>query len=186
VHRLRQISPWSVFKVVVLFYFCIFLMFMVAGVLLWKIGRSTEAIDQLEGLVTRLGAYGQCVPEGEVDPGTAFETDEDCPDGEVIVDGFRFNDGTLFRAALLAGAIFVVAGTALTVLLTILLNLLNDVTGGVRYETLREPSPERSAGPPSGADPLGPGPPVGRDRGRQPAPGPKHAASASASHSIGP
>lgn len=143
------------FKVVVLFYFCVFLMFMVAGVLLWRIGRSTETIDQFEGLVTRLGAYGQCVPEAEVEPGTDFETDEDCPEGEVIIDGFKFNDGTLFRAALFAGGIFVVAGTAITVLLTILLNLLNDVTGGVRYVTIREPTPESGASPPDGRDGTG-------------------------------
>jgi hypothetical protein len=156
-----------VFKVVVLFYLCVFLMFMVAGVLLWRIGRSTETIDQVEGLVTRLGAYGRCVPEADVEPGTDFETDEDCPDGEVIVEGFRFDDGTLFRAALFAGSIFVVAGTAITVLLTVLLNLLNDVTGGVRYETVREPSLERASGPsppggPSGSLPV----PASRSPGR--------------------
>ncbi|MGH9210594.1 MAG: DUF3566 domain-containing protein [Acidimicrobiales bacterium] len=180
VHRLRQVSPWSAFKVVVLFYFCVFLMFMVAGVLLWRIGRSTETIDQFEGLVTRLGAYGQCVPEGEVESGTDFEADEDCPDGEVIVDGFKFNDGTLFRAVLLAGGIFVVAGTAITILLTILLNLLNDVTGGVRYETIREASPER-APPPAGSDGA---PPPGPNRGRIPAAHAPYAASTS--RSIGP
>ena len=143
VHRLRNVSPWSVFKIVVLFYFCVFLMFMVAGVLLWKIGRSTETVDQVEGLVTRLGAYGECVPRANLAPGDKFETDDDCPDGEVIIDGFAFNDGTLFKSAL-----FVIAGTTMTVLLTVLLNLLNDVTGGLRYATVREPvpPPSRSTG----------------------------------------
>lgn len=135
------------FKIVAMFYICVFLMFMVAGFLLWRIGRTTETVDQVEDLVTRLGAYGRCVPEEEVEPGTDFETDDDCPDGEVIIDGFRFDDSTLFRAALFGGAIFVVAGTAVTVLLTVLLNLLNDVTGGLRYITVREstgPPPSRS------------------------------------------
>jgi hypothetical protein len=145
---LRRISPWSVFKVASLFYICLALMVMVAGVLLWNVGRRTETVDQFESLVTRLGAYGRCVPEAEVEPGTEFETDDDCPDGEVIVDGFRIDDGTLFRASLFTGIIFVVAGTAFTVLMTVLLNLLNDVTGGVRYTTVREPTgpPPRSAG----------------------------------------
>ena len=143
-HRLRFISPWSVFKVAGLFYICVLLMFMVAGVMLWRIGRTTETVDQVEDLVTRLGAYGECVPETEVEPGTDFETDDDCPEGQVIVDGFRFNDGTLFRSALFSGIIFVVAGTLCTVLFTVLVNLLNDVTGGVRYTIVRE-----GTGPPS-------------------------------------
>jgi hypothetical protein len=163
VHRLRQISPWSVFKVAILFYLCIFLMFMVASVLLWKIGRTTETIDQAEELITRLGAYGRCVPEADIQPGTDFANDDDCPEGEVIVDGFHFNDATLFKAALLGGLIFVVAGTAITVLLTILLNLLNDVTGGVRYETVREPGPERANAPPA-AVAAGPPSPLASQR----------------------
>lgn len=143
-HRLRFVSPWSVFKIAGMFYICVLLMFMVAGVLLWRIGRTTETVDQVEDLVTRLGAYGECVPETEIEPGTEFEADEDCPEGQVIVDGFRFNDGTLFRSVLFSGIIFVIAGTLCTVLLTVLVNLLNDVTGGVRYTIIRE-----ATGPPT-------------------------------------
>jgi hypothetical protein len=138
-HRLRHISPWSVFKVAGLFYVCLFLTLLVAGVLLWNIGRTTETIDQFEGFVTRLGAYGRCVPEDDLDPGTDFERDDDCPDGRVLVDGFKFDDGTLFRTALFGGVVLVLAGTAGTLLLTVLLNLLSEVTGGVRYTTVREP-----------------------------------------------
>jgi hypothetical protein len=139
-HRLRHIGPWSVFKVAALFYFCLFLTFVVAIVLLWNVGRSTETIDQFEGFVTRLGAYGTCTPEGDLDPGTAFERDDDCPDGEVLVDGFKLQDATLFRVVFFGGVIIVVGGTLGTVLLTVLFNLLNDVTGGIRYTTIREPA----------------------------------------------
>jgi hypothetical protein len=138
-HRLRHIGPWSVVKVAALFYFCLFLTFVVAIVLLWNVGRSTETIDQFEGFVTRLGAYGTCTPEGDLKPGTAFERDDDCPDGEVLVDGFKLQDATLFRVVFFGGVIIVVGGTLGTVLLTVLFNLLNDVTGGIRYTTIREP-----------------------------------------------
>jgi hypothetical protein len=139
-HRLRHIGPWSVLKVASLFFFCLFLTFVVAIVLLWNVGRSTETIDQFEGFVTRLGAYGTCTPEGELQPGTAFERDDDCPDGEVLIDGFKLQDGTLFRVVFFGGVIIVVGGTVGTVLLTVLFNLLNDVTGGIRYTTIREPA----------------------------------------------
>jgi hypothetical protein len=139
-HRLRHIGPWSVLKVASLFFFCLFLTFVVAIVLLWNVGRSTETIDQFEGFVTRLGAYGTCTPEGELEPGTAFERDDDCPDGEVLIDGFKLQDGTLFRVVFFGGVIIVVGGTVGTVLLTVLFNLLNDVTGGIRYTTIREPA----------------------------------------------
>jgi hypothetical protein len=149
-HRLRHIGPWSVVKVAALFYLCLFLSFVVASVLLWNVGRSTETIDQFEGFVTRLGAYGTCTPEGELDPGTAFERDDDCPDGEVLIEGFKLEDGVLFRVLFFGGVVIVVGGTIGTTLLVVLFNLLNDVTGGIRYTTVREPSPAAAGGPSGG------------------------------------
>jgi Transmembrane domain of unknown function (DUF3566) len=147
-HRLRHISPWSVFKVAGLFYVCLFLTLMVASILLWNVGRSTETVDKFEGFISRLGAYGPCEPEDSLDPGTDFERDEDCPEGSVRVGGFKFDDATLFRSALFGGIVLVVGGTAGTVLMTVLFNLLAEVTGGVRYTTVREPGapPPRSQG----------------------------------------
>jgi hypothetical protein len=149
-HRLRHIGPWSVVKVAALFYFCLFLTFVVASVLLWNVGRSTETIDQFEGFVTRLGAYGTCTPEGELDSGTAFERDDDCPDGEVLIDGFKLQDGVLFRVLFFGGVVIVVGGTVGTTLLVVLFNLLNDVTGGIRYTTVREPAAATAGGSPGG------------------------------------
>jgi len=148
-HRIRHVHPWSVVKVAALFYVCVFLTFMVAGFLLWNVGRSTETIDQLEGFVTDMGAYGRCVPEDSIEPGTDFERSDDCPDGRVQVGGFRIDDGAVFRTALFGGIVLVIAGTAGTVLLTLLFNLLTEVTGGVRYTTVREQvrPPTRSPDP---------------------------------------
>lgn len=145
-HRLRHVSPRSVFKVAGLFYACVFLTLMVASVVLWNVGRTTETIDNFEGFISRLGAYGPCEPEDSLDPGTDFERDDDCPDGSVRVGGFKFDGGTLFRVALFGGIVVVIGGTGATVLMTVLFNLLAEVTGGVRYTTLRESSgsPPRS------------------------------------------
>lgn len=168
--RLWKIDPWSVFKVSALFYLCLFLILMVAGALLWNVGRSTGTIDQFESFVTRLGAYGRCVPEDDVPAGAPFEIDEDCPDGEVLAAGFRLGDGTIFRAAAIGGVVLVIAGSAGNVLLTVLLNLINEVSGGTRYTIIREsaPSSSTSSGRPPGAPPGRPPGPGSRGSVRSP------------------
>jgi hypothetical protein len=138
--RLWSIDPWSVFKVSVLFYFCLGLIILVAGTLLYNGGRRVGTIDQVESFVTRMGAYGQCVAQADVPEGAEFETDEDkCDEGQVLVGGFQLDDGTLFRAAAIGGTILVVAGSIGNVLLTVLLNLLNELTGGLRHTVVKEP-----------------------------------------------
>jgi hypothetical protein len=152
--RLWSIDPWSVFKVSALFFFCLGLIILVAGTLLYNAGRSVGTIDQFESFITRMGAYGECVPTAEVPEGTRFEQDEEsCDQGQVLVGGFVLDDGLLFRAAAIVGTILVVAGSIGNVLLTVLLNLLNEVTGGLRHTVIREPV----ARPPGGAPGRGPG-----------------------------
>jgi Transmembrane domain of unknown function (DUF3566) len=162
--RLWSIDPWSVFKVSVLFYFCLGLIILVAGTLLYNAGRSVGTIDQFESFITRMGAYGECVPTAEVPEGTRFEQDEkNCDDGEVLVGGFVLDDGLLFRAAAIVGTILVVAGSIGNVLLTVLVNLLNELTGGLRHTVIREPvarpgpAPGRGSGRPSVRGPAGAG-----------------------------
>jgi hypothetical protein len=155
--RLWSIDPWSVFKVSVLFYLCLFFILMVAGTLLWNVARSSGTIDQAESFVTRLGAYGRCIPEADVAAGQEFENDDDCPDGEVLVDGFALDDGTVFKAAAMGGVILAITGSAGNVLLTVLLNLINEVTGGTRYTIIKERERSRrrraggGGGPPGGS-----------------------------------
>lgn len=137
--RLWSIDLWSVFKISALFYLCIGLIVLVAGTLLYNVGRSVGTVDQVESFVTRMGAYGTCTPKSELKKGTDFEEDDDCGDGQVLVGGFTIHDGTLFKAAAIGGAILVVAGSLGNVLLTLLINLLNEMTGGLRHTIIREP-----------------------------------------------
>ncbi len=167
--RLWSIDPWSVFKVSALFYLCLGLIILVAGTLLYNAGRRVGTIDQAESFVTRMGAYGECVPKAEVGKGVEFEEDEDkCEEGEVLVGGFVLDDGILFRAAAIGGAVLVVAGSIGNVLLTILLNLLNELTGGLRHTIVKEPV----ARPQGSGSARSPGrtrqPPVGSPRRRPP------------------
>lgn len=139
--RFWSIDAWSVFKVSTLFLLCVTLIVLVAGILLWNVGRRTGTIDQAESFVTRLGAYGSCVDEATVDPGTPFERDEDCGTGRVLVDGFKLDDRALLKAFMIGGGIIVVAGALASVLVALLINLLNEITGGVRFTVITEPSP---------------------------------------------
>ncbi|HET6950235.1 MAG TPA: DUF3566 domain-containing protein, partial [Acidimicrobiales bacterium] len=147
--RLWSIDPWSVLKLSVLFYLCIFLIVLVAGTLLYNAGRRVGTVDQVEAFVTRMGAYGTCTAKAELPKGTEFEEDEDCGDGEVLVGGFAIDDGILFKAAAVGGGILVIAGTINNVLLTVLVNLLNEVTGGLRHTVIREPVPRSPRASPS-------------------------------------
>jgi Transmembrane domain of unknown function (DUF3566) len=177
--RLWSFDPWSVFKLSVLFYICVCLIVVVAGTLLWNVGRSVGTIDDVENFITRMGAYGTCTLKAEVPAGTPFEQDDDCADDEVLVGGYQFDDGTIFRAAAIGGGILVVAGSIGNVLLVALLNLLNELTGGLRYTVVKEPIPRQPAGRQRGGRAPG-----ARGGGRAPGPraaagrpdGPRHAA----------
>lgn len=157
-HRLRHLSLWSVFKLAGLLYVCLFFALLVATVLLWNVGRATGAVDQVESFISGMGSYGECVPEEGLAPGTEFDRDEDCKQGNVRIGMFELDGGVVFRSALLGGLVFVLAATAATVLVTILFNLLNEITGGVRYTLIREPN----APPPVGGEPRRRGPSLRR------------------------
>src|SRR5262245_13651083 len=137
--RLWSIDPWSVFKISALFYLSLGLIILVAGTLLYNAGRSVGTVDQVESFVTRMGAYGTCTAKADLPAGTDFEQDEDCAEGQVLVGGFKIDDGTLFKAAAIGTAILVTAGSIGNVLLTVLINLLNELTGGLRHTIVKEP-----------------------------------------------
>jgi hypothetical protein len=168
--RLWSFDPWSVFKLSVLFYICVCLIVVVAGTLLWNVGRSVGTIDDVENFVTRMGAYGTCTLKAEVPAGTPFEQDDDCADDEVLVGGYKFDDGTIFRVVAIGGGILVVAGSIGNVLMVVLLNLLNELTGGLRYTVVKEPIPRQPAGRQRGGRPPGARAAAGRPDG------PRHAA----------
>jgi hypothetical protein len=168
--RLWSIDPWSVFKLSVLFYICVCLIVVVAGTLLWNVGRSAGTVDDVESFITRMGAYGTCTLKAEVPAGTPFEQDDDCAEDEVLVGGYKLDDGTIFRVAAIGGGILVVAGSIGNVLMVVLLNLLNELTGGLRYTVVKEPIPRQPGGRQRGARPAGARAVPGRSDG------PRHAA----------
>ncbi|MCP4960829.1 MAG: DUF3566 domain-containing protein [Actinomycetia bacterium] len=107
---IRHVDPWSVFKVSIILFACMYVAGMASGVLLWSAAVESGIVDQLESFIEDVGV---------------FETFE--VDGE-----------TIFRGASIIGVVLVAAGAALSVVFAILFNLISDLTGGVRVTVLEE------------------------------------------------
>lgn len=116
----RHIEPWSVLKVSLIFYFCVWVILLIAGVLLWSFAVGAGTVDNLENFITELFA----------------------------LESFEFNADEIFRASAIGGLVLVVAGSGFTVLMAVLFNLISDVTGGVRFTVVEEetarPRPKRT------------------------------------------
>jgi hypothetical protein len=130
----RRLDAWSILKVSLLFFFCVYLIAMVAGVLLWNAAQQAGTIEGFEGFIADLGAY----------------------------ETFTFEGDQLFNGALLGGLVLVIAASAGSVLLAVLFNLISDLTGGIRVTVIEEEQAlagrdRRAPAPPAAAqgEPLG-------------------------------
>jgi len=105
---LRQLDPWTVLKLSLVYYLCVFVVLLVAGVLLWAGANAAGVVGNIETFMEDIG----------------FED-------------FRFVPGQLFGGVALGGLVLVVAGTFANVLMTVLFNLMSDIVGGLKL-TLQE------------------------------------------------
>jgi hypothetical protein len=132
-HRLvRHVEPWSVLKISLIFFFCIWVILLTAAVLLWQVAKSSGVIDNVENFIEEIFA----LKEGS----------------------FAFEGGQMFRAYAVGGLVMVVAATGFTVLLAVLFNLISDLTGGVRVTVVEE----ETARPVTAGEPAGPAAWTGR------------------------
>jgi len=106
----RHIEPWSVLKVGLLFNFSMWVVIMVASVLLWNAAQTSGVITDIEQFAAEL---------------FALET-------------FAFDGEQIFEAVALGGLVLAVAATGFLVLIAILLNLISDLTGGIRVTVVEE------------------------------------------------
>ncbi len=107
---LRHIDPWSVLKVSILLYACLYGATVLAGYLLWTAAVQSGVISNIESFIAEVGSY----------------------------EIWEINGDEVFRRATVIGAVLFVAGVALNVLLTIIFNLISDLVGGVRVTLLEE------------------------------------------------
>jgi hypothetical protein len=122
VYRLvRRVDPWSVLRVSFLFYLSTWLISVLAGLILYQGASSSGMIEKIEKFIVEL--FG--------------------------LEAFRFNGGQMLQAAVIGGLIAVVVGSAFTALLSVLFNLIADLTGGIRLtvvEVARAHAPSGASG----------------------------------------
>lgn len=120
----RRVDAWSVFKVSFVFFVAAYAVMLVAGALLWQVGVSTGAIDNIENFIRDL----------------------------FVQDTFSLDGEKILRASWILGGIFVVAATAAMTTLAVLFNLICDLVGGVKVLVLEEEVVRR--GPPVAEPPT--------------------------------
>lgn len=101
---------WSVLKVSLLFYFCVWAIFLLAGVLLWSFAVSSGYIERFENFILEIFNY----------------------------ETFVVNGSEIFDWYVLAGLFGVLIMTALTVVLCLIYNLISVLVGGVRLTLVEE------------------------------------------------
>lgn len=106
----RHVEPWSVLKISLIFYFCIWIILLVAGAILWRVADSSGMIDNIEKFIKEIFA----------------------------LKSFSFDATRIFRIYAVGGLVTVVAATGFTVLMSVLFNLISDLTGGVRITVIEE------------------------------------------------
>ncbi len=106
---IRDIDPWSVFKVGLAFHLVCYFVALISLVLLWNVAQSTGTLDNVENFMESFG----------------WET-------------FRFDGSELFGNLSILGLLGVILGTGLWVLLATIFNLITDLVGGVRVTVLEE------------------------------------------------
>ena len=106
---IRDIDPWSVFKVGLAFHLVCYFVTLISLVLLWNVAQSTGTLDNVENFMESFG-----------------------------LETFRFDGSELFGNLWILGLLGVILGTGLWVLLATVFNLITDLVGGVRVTVLEE------------------------------------------------
>ena len=106
----RRFDAWSVMKVSLIFYLCLYVVAMVAGVILWNVAARVGVIDNLEDFMIKMGAF----------------------------ESFQFEPDLILEGSALIGAVLVVVATGMTVLGATLFNLISDLVGGIRMTVIEE------------------------------------------------
>jgi hypothetical protein len=112
----RSIDTWTVLKLSFVFYLCLLVVVLIAGMVLWYAAREVGVLGNLESFIKDLGD---------------FKT-------------FKFNGVVILETSALAGLVLVLLGTVTNLFLAVLYNLMADLVGGIQITVLEEqlePSP---------------------------------------------
>ena len=105
----RDIDPWSVFKVTLVFHLALYVMVLISSILIWNVANATGTVYNVERFMESFGW-----------------------------DTFRFDGGQIFHNLWILGLFFVFLLTGLAVVMAAVFNLIADLVGGVRVSVLEE------------------------------------------------
>lgn len=100
----RRLDTWTVFKVSLVFYLCVLVVIIIAGVLLWNIAAAFGFLNSIDKSVKTLFDYTK----------------------------FTLHPRAVLEYTIAAGAGLAVVGTLVNVVAALLYNLIADVVGGVQ------------------------------------------------------
>ena len=106
---IREIDPWSAFKVGLAFHLVVYFTVLIASVLLWSVASATGTIDNIERFLMSFGW-----------------------------ESFQFHGWTLLLNEILLGLLLVALLTIVWVLDATMFNLITDLVGGIRVSVLEE------------------------------------------------
>jgi hypothetical protein len=111
---IRRIDLWSVLKLAIVLYTCLYAAVMGTLAVLWGLAYSSGQIEKVQSFMADVG-----------------------------MDNYRFYGDQMWRAAAMIGAIGVLAATIATVLTAALVNVISEMTGGIRVVVIEEDPPVR-------------------------------------------
>jgi hypothetical protein len=112
---IRRFDLWSVLRFSLLFYLCLFLILLVAGIVLWLVATITGVRGNIEDFIS-----------------------------DLIASKFHFLGLQLLRGAAIGGLLLVLIGSGFNLLLALLYNLISDVVGGIEVSVIEEDRPGSS------------------------------------------
>ena len=108
----RRVELWSVLKLSLILYICLWAVLLVAALILWSAVDSTGLIDRIEAFVTQI--FG--------------------------LESFEFVPGQIFRVYALASLVMAFLATVFNVMAAVLFNLISELVGGLRIMLVEEES----------------------------------------------
>jgi len=109
---IRRFDLWSVLRFSLLFYLCLFLILLVAGIVLWLVATITGVRGNIENFIS-----------------------------DLIASKFHFLGLQLLRGSAIGGLLLVLLGSGFNVLMALLYNLISDVVGGIEVSVLEDDRP---------------------------------------------
>lgn len=116
---IRHIDPWSVLKLSLVFFFCMWLIGLIASVIVWQVAVNSGTISKVESFFSNLG-----LPDTKIN-------------GEFFLRQFG-----------LIGLILVTALSVATTVTSVVFNLISDLIGGIWITVIEEETGRPIAGSP--------------------------------------